>query len=364
MRSNAAIQPPFFRRAVGATAALLLAGLAAGAAFAANPGGGGGGDPPGPTPGQNGTPGEFVSACAGIGTGALVTGGESIQTIMFDGSYNPTCLAATGVSGAGGGLSVGVKTPAGATFNGGPGYVNGYSGSAKATISGGSLTLFATATGPKAVQYPSAVAQGGFTQQYTFNNLPPGVTQGYYPLTVEVDATLTAVGDGARPGIVVTPYVDGHWIETNALFKAQNPTPIIGSGIVSDAETRAWFNPSPSAAPLVINQMVTFEIPFTVGVPLDLGLYAYAMATTTGFGGDNSVDTMTADPPTFALTGNDYVYVWNGSAYTPNTDFSIQTSGGVDLRGLRGAGAGHDDACSASVSAGWRCNAAEPGPRA
>jgi PEP-CTERM motif len=290
------------------------------------------------SPGQGAGTGEFVTACAGLGTGGGVQGGESILFSgsnpggfgMFAGSPVATCNWSTG------GITGGTLTQSASlntTFQALPtSPVLNYSGSAQGSVTPGVLHLQSATTGPAAVPFPTAVAQGGWTDQLDVTGQNPG-TQGMLVFKVHVDGELDSSGPLARPGFTVTPYVNGSLVSLNAQFQALNPTPVIGSGEGLGYQSRVWYNPDDFAhtggPPLIVNQDVLFAIPFTFGTAFDLGLYAYTVSGNGSFGQDFTVNTaQSLFQNTIALDGIDEVLA--GSGETPVTDYSIEAASGLD----------------------------------
>jgi PEP-CTERM motif len=300
------------------------------------------------SPGQGAGTGEFVTACAGLGTGGGVQGGESIFVNppnsggfgMFAGSPVATCNWSTG------GITGGTLTQSASlntTFQALPtSPVLNYSGSAQGSVTPGVLHLQSTTTGPAAVPFPTAVAQGGWTDQLDVTGQNPG-TQGMLVFKVHVDGELDSSGPLARPGFTVTPYVNGSLVSLNAQFEALNPTPVIGSGEGLGYQSRVWFNPDDFAhtggPPLIVNQDVLFAIPFTFGTAFDLGLYAYTVSGNGSFGQDFTVNTaQSLFQNTIALDGIEEVLA--GPGETPITDYTIEALSGLDYTASQIPGAG------------------------
>jgi PEP-CTERM motif len=290
------------------------------------------------SPGQGNSTGAFVTTCGGIGTGGFVQGGESIFRDppnaggfgMFSGAHPANCNWATaGITGGSITQSASINT----TFQAGPGApVLNYSASAQGTVKPGVMHLQSSSDGPAAVQFPTGVAQGGWTDQLDISGQNPG-TQGILVLKVHVDGQLASTGPFARPGFTVTPYLNGNVLDRNTQFDTLNPEPVIGSPESLGYQSRIWFNPgdgtSPSVPTLSVNGDVFFAIPFTFDVSFNLGLYAYAFAGNGSFG-QSLVDNIAESSfqNTVALDGIEKVLAGPGD--TPITDYTIETASGLN----------------------------------
>jgi|GEM_PF-3352762 len=291
------------------------------------------------SPGQSAAPGEFVTTCAGTGTGGAVQGGESILFDppnsggfgMFRSSPAANCSWATG-SLSGGTLSQSASINS--VYQGGP-QPAPWSGSAQGKVTPGVLHLQAQTSGAAEVPFPTAVAQGGWTDQVDITGQTPG-TKGLLVFKVHVDGELDTTGPEGRPGFTVTPYVNGNLVDLNPQFNALNPQPVVGSGESLGYQSRVWFNPGPdtnqSTLPLIVNQDVLFAVPFTFGTAFDLGLYAYASSGNNSTGPDFTVNTGNSlFQNTVALDGIEEVLA--GGA--PVTGYTIESLGGLDYAASR-----------------------------
>ncbi len=191
------------------------------------------------------------------------------------------------------------------------------------------MHLQSTSTGPAAVQFPTGVAQGGWTDQLNFGGQPAG-TQGIFVFKVHVSGDLIASGQFARPGFTVTPYLNGDRVDLNSQFDTLNPNPVIGSSESLGYQSRIWFNPGEQFGPtLSVNGDVFFAIPFTFDTPFDLGLYAFTNASNTSFGADFTVnDNQSLFQNTIALDGIEEVLAGPGD--TPVTGYTIEAASGLD----------------------------------
>jgi PEP-CTERM motif len=194
------------------------------------------------------------------------------------------------------------------------------------------MHLQSTSDGPAAVQFPTGVAQGGWTDQLDIAGQGPG-TQGILVLKVHVNGELVSAGPDARPGFTVTPYLNGNLLDRNSQFDALNPDPVIGSPESLGFQSRVWFNPGdcgdPSVPTLSVNGDVFFAIPFTFDKSFNLGLYAYAYSGNTAFGQslvDNGAESSFQN--TVALDGIEEVLAGPGD--TPITDFTVEALSGLD----------------------------------
>jgi len=249
------------------------------------------------SPSQSSTPGAFVAACAGEGTGGYVAGGER----MLNDPPNPgnfgmlrsstsNCNAATSGT-AGATLNQAISQPNGVS-NG-----HAYSAAATASVSAKQIHLNATSTGPTNSLFPTGAAQAGFTDQVTITGQPNGTT-GLMQFLVHVDGTLQSSGPSARPGFWVTPYQNGAITSRDAIFNAANPNPVIGSLSSVGYQTRIWWNPAETSAgapDLVVNEDILFTMPFTFGTTFSMGLYGVAVGTNGAFGAGVVNSTATSD---------------------------------------------------------------------
>jgi hypothetical protein len=286
------------------------------------------------SPGQGNATGEFVTSCGGIGTGGFVQGGESIFISppntggfgMFDGAHTANCNWTS--AGIGGG-TISRSASINGTFQAGPSTILSYTASAQGTVKPGVMHLQSTSTGPEAVQFPTGVGQGGWTDQLDITGQPSG-TSGILVLKVHVSGALDSSGPESRPGFTVTPYFDGNVLDRNAQFDSLNPDPVIGSIESIGYQSRIWFNPASEFGPVLsVNQDVFFAIPFTFGTSFDLGLYAYAYASNGAFGQDFTVNNnQSLFQNTVALNGIEEVLA--GPSDTPVTGYAIESASGLD----------------------------------
>jgi hypothetical protein len=288
------------------------------------------------SPGQGNSTGEFVATCGGIGTGGAVAGGESIFIDppnlggfgMFDGAHTANCNSTTAAI-TGGTLSKSASINS--TFQSGGNTLN-YSASAQGTVKPGVMHLQSTSNGSAAVQFPTGVAQGGWTDQLDITGQSAG-TQGILVFKVHVNGQLVSTGPFARPGFTVTPYLNGNVLARNSQFDTLNPNPVIGSLESLGYQSRIWFNPGdgvdPSVPTLSVNGDVFFAIPFTFDTSFNLGLYAYADSGNTSFG-QNFIDNIAESSfqNTVALDGIDEVLA--GPSDTPVTNYSIAAASGLN----------------------------------
>jgi hypothetical protein len=281
--------------------------------------------------------GEFVTSCAGIGTGGFVAGGESIFFDppnaggfgMFSGA-NPADCHWTSAGITGGAIGSSANMPNG-KFQAGLGApVLDYTASAQGAVKPGVMHLQSASTGPAAVEFPTGVAQGGWTDQL---DITGQTGAGMLILKVHVDGQLVSTGPFARPGFTVTPYENGNLLARNAQFDTLNPNPVIGSPESLGIQSRIWFNPgdgsSASVPTLSVNGDVSFAIPFTFGTSFDLGLYAFAFSGTGAFGQDFTVNNnQSLFQNTIALDGIDEVLA--GPSDTPVSNYSIEAASGLN----------------------------------
>jgi hypothetical protein len=284
------------------------------------------------SPGQGASTGAFATTCGGIGTGGFVAGGESVFIDppnpggfgMFDGAHTANCNWTTATITGG---TISQQASINSTFG-----ALTYSASAQGKVTPGLMHLQSTSTGPAAVQFPTGVAQGGWTDQLDITGQTPG-TQGIFVFKVHVDGDLVSTGPFARPGFTVTPYFNGNTLARNTQFDSLNPNPVIGSIESLGYQSRIWFNPgdgvNPSQPTLSVNGDVFFAIPFTFGTSFDLGLYAYAYSGNGSFGQDFTVNNnQSLFQSTVALDGIEEVLA--GPSDTPTTNYAIEAASGLN----------------------------------
>jgi hypothetical protein len=285
------------------------------------------------SPGQGNSTGEFVTTCGGIGNGGAVSGGESIYLTpnpgnsgMFSGSFTPNCNWTTAAITGG---TISRSASINSTFQSGSNVLN-YSASAQGTVKPGVMHLQSTSTGPAAVDFPTGVAQGGWTDNLDFTKGQPAGTQGIFVFKVFVSGDLDATGFEARPGFTVTPYLNGNRVDLNSQFDTLNPNPVIGSLEGLGYQSRIWFNPGEEFGPtLSVNGDVFFAIPFTFGTSFNLGLYAYTYASNNASGPSFTVNNnQSLFQNTIALDGIEEVLA--GPSDTPVTGYTIQSASGLD----------------------------------
>lgn len=236
------------------------------------------------TPSQSTTPGTLAVAAGGIGTGGFDQGGGSI---LRDPNNNPGNFGMFAVGSPSyatvdtGGLnsSVTVSNTQSNTYGGLP-----YSDTSFASADFGHIHVAATSTGPNQVLFPQGAGQAGWTDRLTIT--APGQSgSGTLVFTVHVDGHLHEDGPNGRPGFFITPYNQGSVVNRDAIFDAANPTPVVGSGTSLGYQSRVWFAPAVSnVSDLVVNENITFSVPFTFGQQFSLGLYAIAVASNGSFG--------------------------------------------------------------------------------
>jgi len=285
------------------------------------------------SPGQGNSTGEFVTTCGGIGTGDAVAGGESIFIAppnlggfgMFDGAHTANCNSTTAAITGG---TINQSASINSTFQSGGNTLN-YSASAQGTVKPGVMHLQSTSNGSAAVQFPTGVAQGGWTDQLDITGQPAG-TQGILVFKVLVSGDLDASGLFARPGFTVTPYLNGNVLARNSQFDTLNPNPVIGSPESLGYQSRIWFNPGSDSVPVLsVNGDVFFAIPFTFDTSFNLGLYAYTFSSNGSFGASFTVNNnQSLFQNTVALDGIDEVLA--GPSDTPVTNYGIAAASGLN----------------------------------
>lgn len=227
---------------------LLLLGLCATAAQAAV----------GPSQATVASPGGFATACASeISAGATYTPGRELQSTFDFWAGRGTCGSQvfTGLGSA----------AASSSWDSGP--VHNAS-AVKAQL--GAIHLSASNLAPKRLQFPIAVAGGGWTDTMTIDTGVPGQA-GIWTFSVAVDGLF--ILDGGSATLQLAAYRNSQLLgKTVAGFSKGVSDPI-----TTDAQLVAWgLN---TARPGAMHDVVSFAVPFVSGQAFSWGVYATGWAS-------------------------------------------------------------------------------------
>lgn len=162
------------------------------------------------------------------------------------------------------------------------------SGSASAEAGMGVMRFVATNMAPNA-GFGNAGAHGGFKENFVVTGGTPGA-QAWMLVDVSVHGTMDAAGFAGRALLTMGAFKDDQELRSSEPFWDNGASDAIGT----DRQRAQWaiatasFNASDSR---VVNDMITFSVPVTLGQPFNLGMYGFADAgkrSSSGVAGSSS----------------------------------------------------------------------------
>lgn len=219
---------------------------------------------------QNGisAPGGYVTALAGNNNGAAPNAGGNFENSMYAGQYDieDVVFSPTSAS-ASASYSVGSLQAEGSGF-----------------ASFGTLRLGGTSSGTNDLGHFGG-ATGGWADTFTIDL--PGLTgqAGRMVYTLSVDGHMHTTGFAGAARTQLIEYKDKQLVPRDAIFNALND-PV---GVSTDRQQKVYGLASDfSTEDRVVDDTVTFTVPFVYGTKFELGIFAAAYAgfrSTSGVGG-------------------------------------------------------------------------------
>lgn len=239
------------------------------------------------------SPGYYVNAYGGLGSGTSPNPGDAFSTDYLAGNYNFDYHNGSLVNGAAFSSTSYVHVAQNVT------------GSAHGTTGFGLIKLYADYAAPNSAQFPAFRATGGWKDTLTIIPANPALngTSGSFTANLHIDGTLQALaGFNSSAGFSIGAYKDqtflpGTWNYTYS-----------GQGQVGFP-----YNQS-------VNTTITFVVPFTYGQSFTLGIYGLAWARTASSAGVTAINTGYSD---FYNT-----VTWSG--ITGLTDYTVNSDSGID----------------------------------
>jgi len=262
----------------------------------------------------------FANACAGFETfggdpfpGSAFNNGDSITGVL-------NCQHST-VSGG----STGVILQ---SFSGSDGGVS-FNNNASASASTGFIHVQATNTSAPQVDFAGANSNAGWNDQVSIctSGSPVSCSQvaGIWFVTLFVDGSLASSGGGAWAQMWVGAYVNGDLAADNA---SSSHNKAFGDINESWGGQAFAFGASGGDSMNVPGMFLTFAIPVTTGVPIELGFFMNAQGSQTSHGAGTTLTTATVNFSDTATWAGPGVFVPNGSN-TPE-GVTVQSLSGFD----------------------------------
>jgi hypothetical protein len=210
---------------------------------------------------------------------------------------------------------------------------DGITNGAHAEAGLGVISLSATNDAPDAALFPAGIAHGGWSETFVISN--PALTgqSGFLQFTLDVHGTLFAAGLTGSSACTVTAYKDAAQLLANDFSDIGNSVPINGAPQYQYGNWAIATFGNPPTETMIVDDTVTFAVPFTFGTPFKLGVYANArasMRSSGGVGGSSNSFATFDDGLTWG--GISAVYVGT----TPTNDYTIASGSGIDWTGAQG----------------------------
>ena len=220
----------------------------------------------GPSQGSIAVPGGFASACASeISSGVTYTPGQDLTA-----TFNPwpgrfTCRSET-FGGAGGVASADARWSSSGVDNG-----------TVIRAEMGVIKLAADSTARNILPFPIAVSGGGGSDQMVVNLDGQAGEAGVWTLQMAVDGHLLAAGGAAQ--LQMNAYGNNHELS----LPVTGFDPGNSDGLTTDRQRVQWA--VARTGDRMIDDLVTFAVPVTIGQSFSWGVYATLKAGTAAEGG-------------------------------------------------------------------------------
>jgi len=219
-------------------------------------------------------PGGFVQAgVSPIGQGFFLIVGSNFEILYDDpgDDFNEGSFAGAGPISR----SAAASTP-------------GSNGSSSSEVGLGVMRLVANNTAPNA-GFGNAGAHGGFKENFLITGGSPG-DPAWMLVDVSIEGSLSAAGFAGSAGVKLGAFKDDIELRFNEPFWDNGNSDAIGT----DRQRAQWGVSTASIGDVdgrTVDDMITFSVPITIGVPFDLGIYGFAHAgkrSSSGVSGSSS----------------------------------------------------------------------------
>jgi hypothetical protein len=177
----------------------------------------------------------------------------------------------------------------------------------------GAIRLSTDFSGPNSATFPQAVATAGWVDAWTVTPLNPALIGQAAVLNFELQIEgdlLALAGFNSVARLAAKPYRDDASVSAPAIVSYQ------GQGQVGSPYQQTVDTPA------------SFAIPFVLGTPFELGVFARASSGTASVASSNSINTVSSDASSIAWNGITSITV----AGQP-VEVSISTASGIDWSG-------------------------------
>lgn len=149
----------------------------------------------------------------------------------------------------------------------------------KVTITGGMgfVLIEAFNNAPNSSAFPIAAGNGGWKDTLTITNPAHNGQAGTLVFTVNTFVFLRATGFAGSAAVRTTAYKDNQQLMINSLFNAGD-SDVLNTDRQYGNYAIATFG-TPNEDSKVVNDDVTFAVPFTFGTPFSLGVYTWGFAS-------------------------------------------------------------------------------------
>jgi len=155
-------------------------------------------------------------------------------------------------------------------------------GSSTSEVGLGVMRFVAASTSPN-TGFGNALAHGGFKENFLVSGGTPGA-QAWMLVDISVEGSLSATGASGRALVRLGAFKDDIELRFNEPFWDNG-----NSDAISTDRQRAQWALSTFAVrdnlSRIVDDMITFSVPITIGVPFDLGIYGLAHAGKRSSGG-------------------------------------------------------------------------------